>query len=160
MALERDAEAALASECDAFSRHLAGLPADFYLTSKYIEAHALRAVEAPGGHRADERLLVRLATLSPFLTRIADAYASVWARKGLLRRKLILVLALLEVRAGTASVVDAPSAGSLAGLFARLAWRSAAFVVGAAIGSIVLGPLMLAVRAFDRRQLQLRHSAS
>jgi hypothetical protein len=160
MPLEREAEAVLASECDAFCRYLAGLPADPYITAKYVEAHRVYAVEAASGHRPDERLLVRLASHHPVLATLADGYASVWARKGLLRRKLILTLALLEVRAATAPAVDVPSRGTVLGLLARLGVMSAGFVVSVAIGSLAFGPVMLGRRVLERRQLQPRHSVS
>jgi hypothetical protein len=131
---------ALGRECDAFARYLTGAGPGEYVERKYREAHAT----APGLEQAAarfDRALVALARQGPFLARLADAHARVFAPGCLLRRKLVLVLALLEVSAP--GRVDAPSVRSAPGLVARAAWAGAVFAFLLTVSTLLLLPVRL-----------------
>jgi hypothetical protein len=87
-----DAEAR--RECEVFSRYLLSHPPDAYLLRKYCEASA--AGEPTDDRSPFEALLLRLATLHPLLTRAVDIYARWFCPRALVRKKLILVLAIAE----------------------------------------------------------------
>jgi len=103
-------EGSLAAEADAFCRYLTGHAAPRYVRLKYVEAHVVGA--SPDRGASFDDVLVALARRGSTRARLADAYAAVFSRAGTLRRKLILLVAILESTGETANVVDSPDAGS------------------------------------------------
>jgi hypothetical protein len=134
--------ATLDRESDVFARYLAGGGADEYLRRKYREAHAAGALGAQG--TTFDRALLAVARRGPWCARLADAHARVFAPGGLLRRKLVLVLALLECCAPER--VDAPRSRSALGFVARAAWLAAGFALLSALSALLFLPLRLACR--------------
>ena len=84
----------LEHECRTFTRYLAGRDPTPYVVAKYCEAHEVSA--AFGGDRFDRRLTAA-ARYHSATTLLADAYARFFAPHGLLRKKLVLLLAILEI---------------------------------------------------------------
>ena len=94
----------LTRECLVFTRYLLGIAASAEIVASYRRAHEVSRVD-----RADSRMdvaLVRCARSGPAWTRLADAYAGVFAASGSLRRKLVLLVAILESRPETADDLD------------------------------------------------------
>ena len=91
-----------AAECDAFTRYLIGQPADDYVRATY--ARGLEALQVPT-NRFD-RLLCRWVAGPAFFGRGADFYGRIFRPSGELRKKLVLLLAILESYGGTAAVTD------------------------------------------------------
>jgi hypothetical protein len=141
-ALSPATEAELDRECDAFARYLAGGEASEYLRRKYREAHAAGVLGE--GASAFDRALAAAARRGPGWARLADVHARVFAPGGLLRRKLVLVLALLECSAPER--VDVPRSRSALGFFARAAWLAAGFALLSALAALLFLPLRLACR--------------
>lgn len=134
---------ALSRECEVFSRYLAGRPPDNYILEKYVEAHRV-APDYSCGSRFD-RLLVRCAAAGIAGASFADAYASLFARRSTLRRKLILLLAILESCAPARGFLDAIEPTPLAFLSLRLAGRGLLFLIRVAAAAVFLLPLQLAL---------------
>lgn len=132
--------AELERESDVFARYLTGGGGDDYLRRKYREAHE-RGALGPAASAFD-RALVSVARRGTWWTRLADAHARLFLRGGLLRRKLVLVLALLECR--EPARVDVPVAGSLPGFCLRAAWLGASFALLAALAALLFLPLRCA----------------
>jgi hypothetical protein len=136
----------LARECDVFARFLVRAPASPYVVQTYVRAHD--ALSALRSSSAAERALVAVATRSPALTRLADAYARARAPRSLLRRKLSLLLSILETTPPSSRVIDgAPSRGPAAGVL-ELALIGIGGVLAIVAGVLIVVPLKLAVRAF------------
>ncbi|MCC6407823.1 MAG: hypothetical protein IT453_11695, partial [Planctomycetes bacterium] len=76
-----------------------------------------------------------------FSTRLADAHARLFRNGGLLRRKLVLLLALLETHADTVGRVDAPSVSGPVAFVVETALRLAVFALLALLGLFVFLPL-------------------
>lgn len=127
-------------ECAAFCRYLIGREPTERVRARYREAHALGVVEAPGTATAFDRLLVSIARAGALPARLADAHARVFRKAGLLRRKLVLLLALLESHADTAGDVDAPTPGGPNGFVVGAAARVALFALLLCAGALVLLP--------------------
>lgn len=135
---------ALAAECRVFTRHLLGEDPAPAVIDAYVAAHA-RAPHYEAETAFDPRLL-GIAVRHRWLTRLADAYGRLLAPTGLLRRKLVLLLAILETTPPHYRRVDAPLAGSPAATVAALAAHGLAAAVGAAVGLVVFAPLHLVSR--------------
>ncbi len=127
-----DAEAErkeLEREFEDFARLLSGRPPAPALSAKYVEAHACGAVRPSRGIGGFDRALCGLARLGPLGARAADAHAAVLDRRGLLRHKLVLALALLESSAESAKRVDSPSVRSTGGFVLGAVGRAAGWLL-------------------------------
>jgi hypothetical protein len=137
MSERRDLEA----ECAKFARYLSGAEPDRFVIDKYVAAHEAGAVELPGTS-SYERAVVGIARNGP--VRMLDAHSRVFANGNLLRRKLVLVLALLETRSPSAEKIDTAVPGSTVGLFLRIGVLGVLFAARVAVASVLLLPVRLA----------------
>jgi hypothetical protein len=86
----------LARECVVFTRHLMGREPTDYVVGKYLEYHALPAARSWLQGVGMDRCLLGCARLHPLAARLADSYGRVVLPACTLRKKLILLLAILE----------------------------------------------------------------
>ncbi|MGH9200056.1 MAG: hypothetical protein ACRD2A_02325 [Vicinamibacterales bacterium] len=132
----------LACECGVFCRYLADLDATPEIVHAYRRAHDIEGLKM-GAATPIDRALLRLASGGPTLTRMADAFAAVAARDSALRKKLVVLIAILESRSASAAVIDSASPGS------RLAWAIGAAAQGGGwllrfvLAALLLAPLRL-----------------
>jgi NADH dehydrogenase len=129
-------------ECATFTRYLAGLAASPYVRRKYAEAHSAVALEPKDPF---DQLLLRFARKGPLLAKLADAYARIFYPHATLRRKLVLLLAILETCPPSYRVIDSTVGRRKAGVLLQVALRGTLAVLGLAVASIVLIPARLAV---------------
>lgn len=88
------ASAGLERECEVFTRLLTGQTPTEYVIRKYVDGHRARPdLAAVAGF---ERVLLGHAARGPVMARLADAYARRLFPRGSLRKKLVLLLAILE----------------------------------------------------------------
>lgn len=131
----------LVKECGVFTRHISGRTATPQVSEQYAAAHqVLPGMEPSDGH---ERWLLRVARLGPVACRIADAWARLAAPEGALRRKLVVLLAILEVSPPYAEQLDQPRGGATLE-WLRIAASGVAFAGALAIGLVLFLPARLA----------------
>ena len=135
----------LQTECRVFTRHLIGREPDEYVIRKYTEAHGSLPALAPS--LAVDDPLLRFARRSAVTARLADAYAAMFAPASALRKKLVLLVAILETSRASYQAVDAPLGGSALGALLRLAVTGAGAVAILLLGTVILGPVHLAAAA-------------
>lgn len=136
-------QAALDHECRVLTSYLLRLAPSSYVLAKYRDAHAAGALPAsPAG--PFDRLLARLAIRRPSLLKLVDAYASVFFRTALVRKKMVLLLAILEASPRVHACFDSPDPGGTVGLLAGIAGRGSAFLLTLLLAVVVLGPLQFA----------------
>ena len=140
----RTESAALERECAAFCRYLAGRPPSRAVLARYLDAHAQGIVCPAGSARAFDMALVRAARIGAPLARACDVHARLFRPAGLLRRKLVLTLALLEVDREAHSRVEGVEPGSRAGLLVGTGFAVLRFALLALLGLVVFVPLRLA----------------
>jgi len=136
--------ARLERECGTFTRLLTGSPATPYVVGKYLEAHHVRPTFDVSGRF--ERILVNVAASGPLVARLADAYARLRMPRGALRKKLVLLLAILETSPAFHRDIDAPSRPTPVGALVRLALSGLVGLLAAAGGLLAFGILQLLVR--------------
>jgi hypothetical protein len=134
-------DAGLARECDVFCRYLLERPCDPYVLEKYALAHRVTPHYA-GGTRFDA-LLLRLAAAGPFGTHVADSYACLLARSSVLRRKLILLAAILESCSAAHGFEEGEKSRAPLAVYAGMLARSVAFGLRLALAAIPLLPLQI-----------------
>jgi NADH dehydrogenase len=131
------ADAALDGECRVFVRYLLGADADTYVTEKYAAANAALALSPVS--RFDSALLT-FARLGPLCTRLADSYAGLFFRTAALRKRLVLLVAILETHAPFHQTIDRTVGGSRPLLFARLSIATAGALLSLLAGTLIFAP--------------------
>jgi len=132
--------AVLERECRTFTRYLTGRGPTPYVVQKYREAHA--ASTAFDADRFDSRLTA-VARWHPVTTLLADAYARFFVPYGTLRKKLILLLAILEISPPFFRELNYPSAGGRLGQALYLGARMFMLVLALVVGTIAFLPMHL-----------------
>lgn len=132
----------LRDEFRSLSSYLTATPASDELCQRYERAHVLRlpAVVSPY-----DAAFVRCVRRFPSTLRYADAFQALFRRNGVLRKKLLLALSILETSPTGADGFDWPGTSRVA-WFWHMALTVARFAVDAA-GGLAIG----AVLWFDRR---------
>ncbi len=135
------------AECDALTRYLIGLAADDYVADQYrrgVEQLQIRESRF-------DRLLCSWARRSRPTARAADFYGRLFRPAGALRRKLVLLLAILESYGPTAAVTDrAPGPRGFWAFCVQMIFHGLGSVLALAIGLPLLLPLQLVLGGGDR----------
>jgi nucleoside-diphosphate-sugar epimerase len=139
----------LRRECETFTHYLVSRSPTDYIRNQYEAAVLARDLADDETFSAFDRRTIRLARRDGFWVRAADAYCSIFYRHGVLRRKLTLLLAILEHTAPTAAHFDRPKIRAPAGLGANLLLTGAIFGVSLIAGMLMLlPPHLLAQKRF------------
>ena len=145
---ERENVEMLAAECRIFSRYLLGADAPRDVVSAYQRAHDVGAV-ATGAPRPIDRALMRVALWGPVFAQAADGYAATFSRASLLRRKLVLLLAILESRRDTPAALDTAVPGSRATWVLGICVRAVGRVLVTCLAALLIAPLWAWYRVID-----------
>ena len=134
-------------ECGVLGRYLTGESPSRYVLEKYRDAHARNPRLHPGA--AIDRFLLRIACGSGPGAWLVDCYTAIFFKGAAVRRKSVLVVAILESSAPAADMFDAPDHGTIAGLVARMSLRGVLFAIGVLSSMFVIAPVhaLLAVRS-------------
>ena len=131
----------LRREVQVFGRYLVGRDPGPYVLTWYAAWHAAHGdAEAALALRID-RVLLALARRSRVAARVADTYGARFRPSGLLRRKLVLLVALVECSPETWQTVEEPGPGGRPRTLARLASRAALEGVVLVLAAILLLPV-------------------
>jgi hypothetical protein len=137
-------------ECDVFCRYLIGQEPNNYVQEKYRKAHQQGCLRSGSECNADA-FLVRVAAMGAWSTKIIDAYTRVFRPFSTVRKKLVLLLAILESCAPTHAHLDAVDGGSVPLLFLRFVNRSVIFVLAVMVGVLLVFPAELLLRGNVKR---------
>ena len=135
--------AVLERECRTFTRYLVGREPTPYVAGKYCDAHAVSAAFA--GDRFNERLTA-VARWHPAAAFLADAYARGFAPRGAFRKKLVLLLAILETSPPFFRELERVEQGRLAMQVLAVGGRVLLFVPALLLGTLLFLPLLLVSR--------------
>jgi hypothetical protein len=103
----------LAGECEVFARYLTGGAAAGYVRDKYLQAFS-RPERMAVRDRFDA-LLLGIARIHPWLTQVTDIYSRCLRADSVVRRRLVLLLSILETHAESVQQLDKPDCGGMAG---------------------------------------------
>lgn len=134
--------AALQAECALFARHLAGLEPTSYVAEQYVRAHEPGRNGPLTSTDDEDDPLVMFAHGGTLSLRLADVWAATFDQTGPLRRKLVLLLAILE-SGRESEVVDRIGPGSLGAFVRGTILRFASFALTLAAAFVVIGPRAL-----------------
>ncbi len=137
---------ALENECVRFCRYLTGRAADPYVSEWYARARTARPAMFEPRAPFDGTLLAA-ASLRWLPLRCVDMVARFLAPGSAVRRRLVLVAAILENAPATYETFESPDTDSPAGFFLRMVPRGVASVGALGLGALVIGSLHLGRRA-------------
>ncbi len=137
---------ALENECVRFCRYLTGRAADPYVSEWYARARTARPAMFEPRAPFDGTLLAA-ASLRWLPLRCVDMVARFLAPGSAVRRRLVLVAAILENAPATYETFESPDTDSPAGFFLRMVPRGFASVGALGLGALVIGSLHLGRRA-------------
>jgi len=132
-------DADLEQEFKTFTNYLIGYEPDGYIKSRYIQGHRITDMDRGGG--SFDMLLVRMANRSKLLARLADTYTSGFYKNALLRKKLLLLLAILESCGSTYRHIDTVNERSVVVLYVKVAQKATVFSLTLILSGIVFAPL-------------------
>ncbi len=139
---EKNAEKSehLERECKAYTRYLIGNEPTAYVTGKYLQAHQLNpALKTDPVNRLD-KLLLSFSSKGSFAAQMVDAYANLFFKDSLFRRKIILMMALLESATPFDADFDTPETSSPIGIVSRLGGRGLLFILALSLALAVFIP--------------------
>ncbi|MGE0126717.1 MAG: hypothetical protein AB7U82_01335 [Blastocatellales bacterium] len=143
---------ALNRECQAFSIYLVKQQPNEYVMAKYREAHNASGIVARNEGGFLDRLLVGVAAAHPIGARLVDAYTAIFYKKSSVRRKWILLLAILESCAPTYKYFDVPDGGGRGWLAFRLLWQGLSFILAFGLSIILFMPAHLIHAAYHKQE--------
>jgi hypothetical protein len=142
-AITPDDVATIDREAEVFTRHLVGEVPNEYVRKAYREATIARGLASDEDFSPFDRATLRLARRGALWTRFADSYCALFHRHGALRRKLILLLAILEHTAPYSERFDRPAVRGPVGSSLVLMLRGAGSVLSLMAGTALLLPARL-----------------
>jgi len=119
--------------------------------NKFQEAHKVGSINPPSD--TFNRLLLRLAGTNPFWTQLVDTYTVVFCKSSVVRKKLILVLAILESNADTCVRLDAVDESRKLLLLIKIMGKGCTFVLVLSLSMLILFPIHI----FSRMSSRLAH---
>jgi nucleoside-diphosphate-sugar epimerase len=130
-------------ECDIFTRYLVSQPPTQYIQDQY--KMALRAFNLAGDAEFApfDRRTLNFARRNVYFARVADGHCAIFHRRGVLRRKLILLIAILEHAQPTATLFDRPKTRGSAGIIVNLLIQGISFSLSILVGIFLLLPSQL-----------------
>lgn len=124
-----ESDHSLVAECRIFSAYLINKEPDEYICAKYCEAHRVHGVVKQNWSDSFDRFIIRLAQRRPAFTRMADVYTRWFYRRSALRRKLLLLMAIIECTGSSFSVFEADRDLNKARVYLLLISRGITFVL-------------------------------
>jgi nucleoside-diphosphate-sugar epimerase len=146
-----DARQLIEKECKTFATYMTGKSPSQYVTEQYAAAVLAHGLASDEDLSCFDRVALRLARSGSAFTRSSDAFCSIFARRGVLRRKLIVLAAILESVAPTNEALDRVPSRSVTGTVASLIGCGAAFAVSFILGATILLPAAALCRVVGRK---------
>ncbi len=125
----------LERECLIYTQYLIGRMPSPYVVNRYLDFHHKSDAMTSLEFDAFDQFLVSVSARGPFWASMADSYASVFRKDSVIRKKLVLTLALLECVAPSFEALDDVDSRSAMAMPVALAWRAAkyAFLLGSSV---------------------------
>src|ERR1700730_1678960 len=96
----------LERECLIYTQYLIGRMPSPYVVNRYLDFHHKSDAMTSLEFDAFDQFLVSVSARAPFWASMADSYASVFRKDSVIRKKLVLTLALLECVAPSFEALD------------------------------------------------------
>jgi hypothetical protein len=135
----------LERECLTYTQYLIGRMPTEYVVNRYLDFHRKSEVMTGLEFDAFDQFLVSVSARGPFWASMADSYASVFLKDSVVRKKLVVTLALLECVAPSFEALDNVDSRSALAMPISLAWRAAKYVFLLGGSVVVFTPVRAAM---------------
>ncbi len=131
----------LIEECKLFTNYLIGSSPDEYIKDKYIQGHSATTLDKNAGFF--DKVLIKSANFNLLFLKLADAYTRIFYKNAVLRKKLLLLLAIMECCKATYHEVDSVSESSVIRLYMKLFQKAFIFLLTLLVSIMVFTPFKL-----------------
>lgn len=136
-------EKRLKAECSMFCNYLIGTIPAADIESHYVKANTQHNLANKAGFSTFDQTTLRLALRGPVFARSIDAFCALFRRRGVLRRKLIIISAILEHTALAGDRYDKATAKGAGGTILELIVNGLSFGICLIFAALVLLPIRL-----------------
>ena len=127
-------------ECRVYCEYLLGEVPDAYVAAKYRAANLARNLCGPAPENGFEAFLLRLARRGGMFTGMVDTFTGVFGRRSVFRKKMTMLVAILESCGSWHDQIGSAAPGSKTALFLRLAFQGLGFAISLIFSAAVLFP--------------------
>ena len=139
-AMPEEVQRMLQEECSVLTAYLVRMQPSPYVKEQYTRATHIHGLAFDEDFSCFDRTTVGLARSGRMLARCADAYCAIFHRRGVLRRKLTVLAAILEHVAPTSEAFDRVEASHFARTVLSLAAHGCIAAAALLLGVMVLLP--------------------
>ena len=140
----------LDNECEVFCQYLINQKPNEYVLEKYQEGHRKGNMSRYQYLNRFDKLLISIAKINPFFTKLADTYARFFLTYSLLRKKLVLLLAILESSSPTHYYFDSENTKNKIKFYIKAFKKVLVFAFTLLFSTILLMPLHLILAMTSR----------
>ena len=133
----------LIEECEVFCPYLVKQKPSAYVREKYISGHRKLRIGLANNAISFDKLIIDIAQINHFFTKLADTYTRIFLRFSFFRKKLVMLLAILESCPPYHSYLDAVDSGCRIMLYLRIFRRGLSFTILSLFSAILFLPLHL-----------------
>lgn len=148
--LSDGAKRVLEEECRTYAACLVGAAPSAYVREHYVRAAHAHGLAFDEDFTRFDRATLAFARRWHVFARCADAYCALFHRRGALRRKFIVLAAILEHAAPTNEAFDRPLTQPVALAALSLLWYALASAASLLFGALILAPAGALCRIADR----------
>lgn len=130
----------LDNECKVFYQYLISGSPDKYVLEKYNNAHTLGSLGQSYLSNFD-KVLLAVAKKSTFLTKLVDVYTTIFFKNAIFRKKLILLIAIIETYAPACYKLDSVTVRSKTIFFIKVFSWLLVFAFSLLISTVLFMPL-------------------
>ncbi|MCP4220611.1 MAG: NAD-dependent epimerase/dehydratase family protein [bacterium] len=143
-----DIAAHLEKECRVLSKYLMGAAPNNYVLEKYNLCHGKIDFEPTDFHDA---LLLKLAGMGFFFTRMADAYSRFFRSNSTIRKKLAYLMAIIEVTPPCSRYYDSADGPGLVGFIIKAGLKGVTLALHLLVSVLFLLPLQVLAKLTKKK---------
>ena len=140
----------LERECRVYTQYLIGQQPTPYVLAKYLDYHRVSGAIADLESDRFDRLLVSVSAFGPVFTQLVDSYTARFYKGSAVRRKLVLLLALLECSPPSFQYLDAADSASMSAIVFRMIARAGLYAIALLVSMLLLLPIHLVLAPAPR----------
>jgi NADH dehydrogenase len=131
----------LERECKAFTKFLINDEPTNYIRNNYQKAHQISNIFDGNTNDPFDDFLIMFSARNGLYTKLADSYASFFYKNSLLRKKLVLLLAILESSAPSYRQFEGPDSSSVLTILYKLFLKGVIFAMSFIGATILIMPV-------------------
>lgn len=132
----------LNEECTIFCRYLINQTPNSYVLKKYKEGHEATPALNIGADDFDG-LLIKIAKIRPFFTKLVDTFTAVFSKYSLFRKKMVLLIAILESCNPMHQYLDSADMSIRPVLLIKMIYKGLLFIFTLLLSIIIILPLRI-----------------